>query len=105
MCLSPLVHLLKTGSLGTQETAAGALHSRLLRGETPGGSLVPLPMLTSTMPARPAVAAPEPSISAPLLPSTEVPELKTSAPLTPEVPELIDRIVMAPLDVAVPSPV
>ena len=27
--------------------AAGALHSRLLRGETPGGSLVPLPMPTA----------------------------------------------------------
>ena len=54
------------------------------------------------MPARPAVAAPVPSSMAPLLPVTAVPELKISMPLTPAVPELIERIVMAPLDVAVP---
>ena len=37
--------------------AAGALHSRLLRGETPGGSLVPLPMPTAYGELRAAVPA------------------------------------------------
>ena len=41
---------------------------------------------------------------APLLPATAVPVLKSSMPLAPHAPELIERIVMAPLDVAVPSP-
>ena len=45
-----------------------------------------------------------PRISAPLLPFFELPELKTSAPLTPLTPELVLRIVMTPLVVAVPSP-
>ena len=41
---------------------------------------------------------------APELPVLAVPVLKISMPLTPLVPELMDRIVMAPLDVDVPSP-
>merc|ERR1711991_46586 len=65
---------------------------------------VPLPAVISTMPPRPAVAAPVPSSMAPLLPDTALPLLKISMPLTPDVPELIDRIVIAPLDVDVPSP-
>jgi hypothetical protein len=50
------------------------------------------------------VEAPVPTSIAPLFPLTAVPELKISMPLTPDVPELIERIVMIPLDVAVPSP-
>jgi hypothetical protein len=41
---------------------------------------------------------------APLLPVLDVPDEKTSLPLPPAVPALADLIVMAPLDVAVPSP-
>ena len=70
----------------------------------PPTPLVPLPTLTNTMPARPAVAAPVPISIAPLLPDTAVPLLKTSMPLTPLVPELMERMAMAPLEVAVPSP-
>merc|ERR1719482_517541 len=66
----------------------------------PPTPLVPLPTLTSTIPPRPAVAAPVPISIAPLLPATAVPLLNMSMPLTPELPELIDRIVMAPLELA-----
>jgi hypothetical protein len=41
---------------------------------------------------------------APELPELVVPELKTSIPLTPPVPEFADRMLIIPLDVAVPSP-
>jgi hypothetical protein len=70
----------------------------------PPTPLVPLPTVTRTMPPRPAVEAPVPSSIAPLLPDFAVPELKMSMPLTPLAPELIERIVIAPEDVAVPSP-
>ena len=52
----------------------------------------------------PAVATPVPTSIAPELPVLAEPVLKISMPLTPLVPELMDRIVMAPLDVDVPSP-
>jgi hypothetical protein len=65
---------------------------------------VPLPAVITTIPPRPAVVAPLPISMAPLLPDTDVPELNTSMPLTPDVPELIERIVIAPLDADVPSP-
>ena len=42
---------------------------------------------------------------APELPVLAEPVLKISMPLTPLVPELMDRMVIAPLDVDVPSPV
>ena len=70
----------------------------------PPAPLVPLPTVMRTMPPRPAVATPVPTSMAPLLPDTALPLLKISMPLTPEVPELMDRIVMAPLEVDVPSP-
>ena len=71
---------------------------------TPPAPLVPLPTATSTAPPRPPVAAPVPTTTAPLLPCTVVPELNTSMPLTPLTPELADRMLTTPLDVAVPSP-
>jgi hypothetical protein len=40
----------------------------------------------------------------PLVPLLDVPELKTSTPLTPVSPALADATVIAPLDVAIPSP-
>ena len=47
---------------------------------------------------------PVPTSIAPELPVLAEPVLKMSMPLTPLVPEFMDRIVMAPLDVDVPSP-
>ena len=43
--------------------------------------------------------------SAPVLPPLDVPDEKTSLPLEPESPEFAVRMVIAPLDVDVPSPV
>jgi hypothetical protein len=40
----------------------------------------------------------------PVEPELDVPELKTRAPLTPASPAFAERIEMAPLDVANPSP-
>jgi hypothetical protein len=70
----------------------------------PPTPLVPLPTVISTMPARPSVDTPVPISIEPELPPLAVPVLKISMPLTPVVPELMDRIVMVPLDVDVPSP-
>jgi hypothetical protein len=58
-----------------------------------------------TLPPVPAVAAPLPIAIAPVLPELDVPELNVSAPLKPAVPAFAVRIVIAPLVVAVPSPV
>ena len=52
---------------------------------------------------RPSVAAPAPSSSAPEFAFAE-PDEKMSILLPPFTPEFADRIVMAPLDVAVPRP-
>ena len=52
----------------------------------------------------PPMAAPEPSETEPDEPELDAPELKVSKPLTPAVPALAVWIVMAPLDVAAPSP-
>jgi hypothetical protein len=51
------------------------------------------------------VDTPVPTSIAPELPVLAEPVLKMSMPLTPLVPELMDRMVIAPLDVEVPSPV
>jgi len=56
------------------------------------------------MPPRPKVADPEPSNKAPLLPLLELPVLKISIPLAPVAPALVDRRLITPLLVAVPSP-
>jgi len=40
----------------------------------------------------------------PVVPELDVPELNTSEPLTPAAPEFEDRMAMAPLVVATPSP-
>jgi hypothetical protein len=50
------------------------------------------------------VETPVPNSIAPLLPPCADPLLNINMPLTPFAPELIERIVMAPLEVAVPSP-
>ena len=57
------------------------------------------------MPPVPAVAAPLPIEIVPVLPELEVPELNTITPLTPDEPAFAVRTVIAPLVVAVPSPV
>ena len=66
--------------------------------------LVPLPTVTSILPARPAVAIPEPSSRCPLFPAEEDPEENTSRPEEPDAPALALRISTAPLVDAVPSP-
>jgi hypothetical protein len=55
-------------------------------------------------PALPAVATPDPIEIDPVVPELDVPELKDNIPLTPFVPASAEDIVMAPLDVAFPSP-
>ena len=66
---------------------------------------VPVPTVIETAPPRPPVATPDPMYSAPVLPPLDVPDEKTSLPLEPESPEFAVRMVIAPLDVDVPSPV
>jgi len=66
---------------------------------------VPLPTVTEIDPPRPAVAAPVPSQICPELPLLDEPELKIKTPETPFTPEFAVRKVIAPLVVAVPSPV
>ena len=66
---------------------------------------MPLPTVNEMVPPEPAVDAPEPIPTAPLLPQLDVPELNVIIPLVPDVPALALRIRIAPLDVAVPSPV
>jgi hypothetical protein len=53
-------------------------------------------------PALPPVAAPVPIEIEPLVPELDVPELKTSTPLTPLSPLFAVRIVIAPLELALP---
>ena len=66
---------------------------------------VPVPTVIETAPPRQPVATPDPMYSAPVLPPLDVPDEKTSLPLEPESPEFAVRMVIAPLDVDVPSPV
>ena len=65
---------------------------------------MPLPSVSAISPPRPSVAAPVPSSNAPELPVLADPDEKISIPLAPFPPEFADRMVIAPLDVAVPSP-
>ena len=71
----------------------------------PPTPLSPLPTVMDSKPPRPELAAPVPTRIDPVLPVLDVPDEKISIPLTPASPELAVRIVMMPLDVAVPSPV
>jgi hypothetical protein len=64
--------------------------------------LLPLPTVMLMAPPLPPVAASEPMETDPVVPELEMPELKTSTPLTPAAPALAERIVTAPLDVAIP---
>jgi hypothetical protein len=64
--------------------------------------LMPVPTVMLIAPPLPPVAAPEPMETDPVVPELDVPELKTSTPLTPAAPALAERIVTAPLDVAMP---
>ena len=66
--------------------------------------LVPEPTSKLIPPPRPPVAAPDPIMIAPLFPSFELPELKISRPVEPATPAFAVFTMMAPLDVAVPSP-
>ena len=61
-------------------------------------------METTTNPARPPVAEPEPKSTDPLFPLLALPELKSRTPLVPTAPEFDERILIVPLLVAVPSP-
>mgnify|MGYP006165252697 CR=1 FL=1 len=76
-----------------------------MRDINPPAPLVPLPTVIVTEPPVPAVAAPVPIKKRPLVPELAVPELNTKVPLTPADPAFADRTRIAPLDVAVPSPV
>merc|ERR1719453_1103012 len=61
--------------------------------------------MMSIAPPVPPVAAPDAIEIEPLVPELVVPELKTNRPLTPFAPAFAVLIVIAPLVVAVPSPV
>jgi hypothetical protein len=70
----------------------------------PPTPLVPLPTVSNIIPDRPSVAAPVPILRPPLLPLLLLPELNISMPLVPSSPAFIERMVIIPLLVAVPSP-
>jgi hypothetical protein len=57
-----------------------------------------------TAPPLPPVEAAEPIEIVPVVPELAVPELNTITPLTPLWPELDERIVIAPLVLAMPWP-
>ena len=65
---------------------------------------MPLPTVSTNDPPRPPEATPDPMNRAPEPPLDVDPDEKTSVPLVPANPALADRMVMPPLEDAVPSP-
>ena len=70
----------------------------------PPTPLVPLPTVMLKAPPLPPVDAPDPIEMEPVDPELEVPELNTNRPLRPLVPAFDERMLMAPLEVAIPWP-
>jgi hypothetical protein len=70
---------------GTEAESAARVNGAAARGDCtpPAPLLVPLPTV-STMPLRPAVAAPDPSLVAPLLPLLMTQNPNTNIPLVPD---------------------